>query len=435
MSATKGTPQNGPIVIQNFVVARPPARSAISIANWRQAINSAELSFQPNRVTLYDIYDDVLLDPHLKRQWEKRVENITTLDWDFIDKNEVEVEEMDDLLVNTSRFEKLLKEIMLSKLYGISVLELSTELKPYMGKTRQYLKTYSIPRKHIRPETGTIVKEQYDTNNGTSAIDYRSGVYQNYIAEVGDNKDLGLLLEITPYVILKKGGVNDWALFVQLFGQPFREYTYNGYDEKVRITLEQSAKEMASAPYIIMPDGAQLKLHEIRNNNTGEVHGKLTEYCDKMISIRILGNTLTTDNGKVGSNALGEVHQQTQEEVFTSDKMFVKRVLNETIAPILYNLGYPVKDGKFTPKQEKNIEKTKKKLEVIKMVRDLGEPIDADYIYHESDIPKPENYDRLKSERDQEKQDKADMLAARKPGQKVQLSKKGFFDAFFDFFD
>lgn len=391
------------LVIQNFVVARPPNRTNFDIADWRSALDSAELKDYPNRVNLYDIYSDVKLDPHLSRQWEKRVENITNTQWLFSIKGK-EDEEM-TLFIDTPEFEELLSEIMEHIAWGITVLELSREQKKMFDELKNVLKVYSVERKHIKPDRGIITKEQYDADT-VNAIHYREGKYVNYVAEIGKPKDLGILLNAVPYVILKKGGVSDWAMFVQLFGQPFREYRYNGFDEAVRIQLEKSAQEMGSAPYIVLPDGTTLTLHDIKTNPSGEVHSKLIDYCDKMISILILGNVLTTDNTKVGSNALGNVHSQTQDEVFAADKRKVRRILNNVIRPILYNLGFSVKDGFFHPKEEKNLDKVLQRLKVIQMVKALGAPVDDDIIYQDSDIQKPENYDELKA--DMEAQAEAD---------------------------
>jgi hypothetical protein len=387
---------NKPVVIQNFVYARPPHRTQFGISDWRLGIESAELKFMPNRVVLYDIYEDIKLDPHLSKQWEKRIENVTNVNWCFSVKD-VEVPEMKDFC-GSLEFRKILTEIMQQKAWGITLLELGVKDEIVMGEVKKKLLIYDVPRKHIRPDVGTIVKEQYDTATAPFCINYREGTYKNYMVEVGEPKDLGLFLEIAPYVLLKKGGVSDWSLFVQLFGQPFREYRYNGYNEIDRIMLEKSAQEMASAPYIILPDGSEVKLHEIKNNNTGQTHQGLVDYCDKMISIRILGNMLTTDNTNVGSNALGNVHSDTQDDVFDADMLFVKTILLSRIAPILYNLGYPVKGGMFHPREEKSLDDILNRLKLLKAVKDLGAPISDDTIYQDSGVEKPKDYDAQKAD-------------------------------------
>ncbi len=397
MAVTKQAGDNTkPVVIQNFVVARPPQRTQFDTGDWRVSIDSSESMYNPNRVLLYDIYDDVLLDPHLKRQWEKRIENITTTDWIFV----VDGKEQDviNALIDTPVFEDILTEIMGRKSHGRALLELGTKAITLMGDELLELTLYSVEKKHIRLEEGVIVKEQYDTAESATKINYREGIYPLYVAELGTPKDKGILLEIVPYVLLKKGAISDWALFVQLFGQPFREYTYDGYDETIRQKLEKAAQEMASAPYIIMPDGAKFTLHDIKNNNTGQVHQGFVDYCDQQISIRILGNTETTKSSNSSGYAQSQTHAQTEDAVYTADKQMVRRILNNKIRPILYNLGYPVKGGFFVPRETKNLDDVMKRLNVLKAVKALGAPVQDDTIYEDADVPKPDNYDSLKAE-------------------------------------
>lgn len=402
------------LVIQNFVVARPPLRTNFDIADWRSALDHAELKDMPNRTNLYDIYADVLLDPHLSRQWAKRVEKVANTKWAFT-VGEKEEESM-TLFIDTPQFEEILVEIMNTLAWGISVVELGQKEVLEYGIKQKRLTVYSVPRKHIKPETGIITEEQYDSVETTGGIKYREGRYAQYVFEVGKPKDLGLLLNIAPYVLLKKGGVSDWALFVQLFGQPFREYKYDGYNETTRQLLEKSAQEMASAPYIIMPEGAQLTLHDLKNNNSAEIHPSLIKYCDDMISIHILGNTETTQSSSSSGHAQASVHKETEDDVYTSDIRRVRRVLNNLVRPILYNLGFPVKDGVFHPVEETDIDEILQRLKVLKEVKALGEPVDADHIYETSGVPKPDNYDTLKSEMEAKAE-------ANTPGAKVPIKK------------
>ncbi len=408
-SAAKTEDSNQPINITQHIVARPPYRTQFNVDDWRNAINSAELMYTPNRVALYDLYADVELDPVLARQWEKRVDKITTLNWMF-NKDGEKVEGMQEL-ISCPAFEMLLKEIMNTTKYGISVLELAKEKKTVFGKSIEELVVYCTPRKHIHPEAGIIVKEQYDApvvNIGDSGqpqynalgdrgIAYREMPYVNFCAEIGEPKDLGVLMQVVPYVLLKKGAVSDWALFVQLFGQPLREYTYSGYNPTEKAELEQSAKEMASAPYIILPDGAKVTLHDIKTNPNGKTHETLVKYCDEMLSIRILGSTETTSSSESSGYAQSAVHAQTDTIAYNADKKRVLKVLNDKIKPLLFNLGYPSSEGEFAINEDQYADETIKQLQVVQSMKLLGTPVADDYIYEISGVPKPEDYDVLKA--------------------------------------
>jgi phage gp29-like protein len=391
------------VVIRNFITARPPQRTQFDLNDWRSALTFAE---QPkgNRRQLYDLYKDIELDPHFSSQWQKRIIGITNTDLKFTVDGK-DVDELNDLM-DSPEFECLLEEIMYSITYGITVLELGSMMVNEEGENKTRLTVYSVPRKHIRPKEKVITQEQ--TGENSTGIQYNEGAYQNYIAEVGKEDDLGLILKAAPYVLLKKGGVGDWALFVQLFGQPFREYKYDGYDESVRLKLEEQALAMGSAPYIILPDGSSVTLHDIKTNPNGDVHNKLVSYCDDMISILILGNTETTKSSTSSGYAQSETHMETQQEFFIADKKKVRRVLNRVIKPILYNLGFPVKGGLFHFKEEVDATQRLNNLKIYQMMKQIGVPFGDDDVYQDAGVTKPDNYDELKAKQEQERQQNLD---------------------------
>lgn len=386
--------ESNTIEINNYITARPTLRKHYDLGDWRNALLHAE-SVNGTRTLLYDLYEDVLLDTHLSSQWSKRIIGITNVDIMFLTKEGKEVPEVKKQL-HTPEFEYLLSEIMESIAWGVSVIELSNEITYVMGATKQRLNVYSVPRKHIRPQSGTIVKEQYETS--AIGINYREGNYANFVAEVGRCDDFGLLLKAVPYVLLKRGCIGDWAQFVQMFGMPFREYRYSGYDPVTEELIKKNAEEIGSAPYIILPDGATITLHEIGNTGqgAGDIFQKLADYCDKQISILILGNTLTTQQGNTGSYSLGNIHRDTQNEILKDDKMSVIRVLNTTIKPILYNLGLPVKDGTFRFTKRVDTNEQLMEVELLSAMKKLGAVISDDQIYKAVGIAKPKNYDELK---------------------------------------
>lgn len=405
------------IEIQNYITARPVRRTVFDLGDWRRALEYAEMD-NGNRVELYDLIDDVLLDPHLSSQWQKRISNITNTDWCYV-VNEEEDEQMDGL-IKSPAFEQILTEIINTIGWGKTLLECGRKTINRYGKDEQALTTYCVKRQHIRPKEGVIVKEQYNSaQEGGGSINYRAGKYPKYVADLGKDDDLGLFLKAVPYVLLKRGDVGDWAQFVQLFGMPFREYRYNGYDDATYQLLKKNAEEMGSAPYMILPDGATLTLHDIKNSGTGagDVYEKLAKFCDEQISILILGNTETTTSSKSSGYAQSETHMKTQIEVYRDDIKYAKTWLNETVKPILYNLGYNVAEGHFKPEKETNLQEVKDKLDIVKKVKDMGEPVEADHIYEVSGVPKPVNYDAMKKEQEDKQ---AAELAAKQPMVKPQ---------------
>ena len=76
------------------------------------------------------------------------------------------------------------------------------------------------------------------------------------------------------------------------------------------------------------------------------------------MSIAVLGNTLTTDAKATGTQALGTVHKQEEDEIKDEDQALILAVLNSAqMRKILANLGYNVEGGEFRFIEVKDIDK------------------------------------------------------------------------------
>lgn len=372
------------LVVQNIQI-RPTVRQTQDIAKWRSALSYAE-AINGNRVALYDLYEEVLLDGTLKNIMAKRILGVTKTRMKFIDKSGKEVDQIMQLMEKKA-FRDLRKEIMLAKFWGKSVIELMNENGSF--------RIFSVPRKHIRPETGKIVNEQY----GVDGICYRQPPYNRYVLEVGNNKDLGLILEACQYVIYKRGAFGDWANFAQIFGVPFREARYDGYNQEVRQQLENALQQMGSAPYVVLPKEAELTIHEAGNaQGNGELFNTLRKACNDEIAVLILGQTETTTSSASSGYAQSKTHAAVEDAINHDDKEDELAVFNEQVVPILRNLGYAI-EGKFIHEPEAEQVSIKDKVEIIDVVRNkLNAPVDDDHIYELTGIPKPKNYDQQKAD-------------------------------------
>ena len=224
--------------------------------------------------------------------------------------------------------------------------------------------------------------------------------FSNTLIVGEDPRGLGLMSAIMPYVLYKRGNMGDWAQFCQIFGMPIREYTYDAGDEEARKRLIADARKQGANAVYIHPKDSALALHE-SGNKTGssDLYKDFTAECDSQMSIAMLGNTLTTDAKATGTQALGTVHQQEEDEIKEEDEALILSTLNSSrMFKILEALGFNVEGGEFRFIEAKNIDKTVQLNAVTQLHEKLGLPIDDDYLYDTFDIDKPENYDQLKAE-------------------------------------
>lgn len=374
---------------------RMPNRSTQNIESWRNAIRSFENLTNPSRVGLYDLYDDIELDGQVISTWDKRSDALTNKRLLF--KRDGDEDEEITKLLNSPDMRLFVKEIHKAISYGFTLIQINNIW--YDEDEERYRISWDlIPRKHVHPEPGfeCISKEQ---SMATKDFLYLEKPLSDYMVWAGDPKDKGILAAVAQYVIYKRGGFGDWAQFSEMFGMPFRELSYDDYDEATRVKLEQAMEDWGAAGYLIKPKGAELTLHDTGGStSSADVYDLLISKCDAAISKIILGNTLTTEQGEIGSQALGEVHKEAESEKNASDQLFILSVLNTRFRAVLKRFGFNLTGGEIMYEGlETDWEKLKTKWDVVKEISDKV-PVDDDFIYEEFDIPKPENYEEMKEE-------------------------------------
>ncbi len=353
-------------VIVNQVIVKAPQRKVYDVGDWRNALRSAD----SGRVkSLYDLFDDVLIDGLLADAISKRIDAVLNSELTFLDKDGKEVEEI-AAIMDTTDWEELLRQIMNERVYGRSGVEFIY--------TPDGLHIAPIPPKHINLYNKCIVINDTDEKG----IPYEG---DSSLLVLGHERNYGLLLKATPYAIYKRGGFGDWSQWVELFGMPQRVGKYNAYDPESRKLLEQAMEQAGSAPYIIIPKEAEVETKEAGNGN-GTSYNEFRQACNEEMLITILGQTLTTVQGENGARSLGEVHKEVEEGKNRSDMRFVQRVLNNRVLPMLEARGYPVSGGKFVFPQ------SAEQLSVSDIVQ-LSDilPIPQSYLQEKYSIPVPDN--------------------------------------------
>ena len=362
-------------------------RTMKDIKSFRTALRTAESIYFPNRTRLYDLYEDVLLDGHLTGIMQKRIDEVLNKELQFIS-NDKEVEGMEDLL-QSEKFIEIMREIMLSKFWGLSGLEFQPGAE---------LDFKVIPRKHIRPEAGIISLEQ----SGYEGTEYNK---VSNIFVIGKPRDFGLLLQCSVYAIYKKGCFADYAQYVELFGQPIRVAKYDAHDIKTKTQLKQVLDEAGSSLALMIPKQAEFEIMDGKTSNSdGQLQLGLINGCNDEMSVVILANTETTTNSKGGSNAKSKEHGKQQLAVTKADMKFLLGKLNsKKFLDILASYGLPVAGGYFKFEKEIDIAALAEKV-VIDSTVAMQVPIGDDYWYDTYGIPKPDNYDELKAKMEADKQ-------------------------------
>ena len=382
-STTVKRPEAGKQLVIQQLNVQSVDRSKKDIGDYVTALQHAESIHHPNRVALFNVYDNIQIDGHLTGIIQKRIDAACNKTIFYKDKAGKKIDAFDDI-INSETFQKVTAEIMRSKFMGISGMEFLP------GKEFVF---EEIPRRHIRPEKGVIVFDQY----GESGIEYK-GLQNIWI--VGDKKDLGLLYKCAPYSIWKRGNIADWAQYIEIYGQPVMIFRYEGYDESGKLAAQKLVENVGSSLRLSLPKELNFEMVDGKANSNGD--GKLQDGFRKAMneemSVIILGNTETTTSSSSSGYAQSKEHGKQQLEITKSDMKFLHAKLNNAqFISILKSYGFPVVEGgSFAFEKEIDLSELKVRSEIDSTIKSTGLPIDDDHFYQTYGIAKPADYDAQK---------------------------------------
>ncbi|MFD2961354.1 MULTISPECIES: phage portal protein family protein [Olivibacter] len=381
-------------IVKQEINIRPINRQPIDIQKVKLAIQSAESTTNPNRSLLYDIYGNIKSDGHLTGLRKKLFNAVTGAEWEFSKMGKV-IPRVNDL-IDTVEFDKTLKEIVNSILWGLTWIEFS-------NFTKEGFNLWVMPRKHCRPETGDLVREQ---NGFEPVLNIREGIYAKTCMEIGEPDDLGAYFDVVQYVVYKRGNFGDWAQFAEIFGMPFRIGEYDSYDETQKAQLEKALDEAGSAAYAVIPKGSSLRFEKNPSTGDGQLYNLLKNACNQEMSVALLTVTETTTSSSSSGYAQSKEHGDQQDDIFKGLRDYVRRILNRKFVPILQANGIDTEGGYFIVKGEGEEKLSlKERFEIhIRMIKELGLPYDVDSLYEQYGLTKPKDFDAQVKAKKEEKE-------------------------------
>ena len=380
--------QGGMLVPQGMrqpdIVLQMPEIFMFDMNAYMQSVKAARGIDFSNRVRLYDMYDSASLDLHLSGVIAKRMRGVTKIPIEFR-RNGVPDDEFNNQ-IKSPWFKQLRKDLVMSEFWGFTLVQFYLNEE---GNIRYDL----INRKHYDPIHRKLLKYQ-GSMDGVPIDDFPDMLF------VGSERDLGIYAELLPAVLYKRGDMSDWAQFCNIFGMPIREYTYDAGDEDARRRVIADARRQGANAAYIHPKESELKLVEAGNKTgSSDLYRAFAEYWDSKMSIRVLGNTLTTDAKSTGTQALGSVHKEEEDEMNSDDRDFILDILNYDMRPIFASLGFNVEGGEFVYAKKDKINPAQQ-IDIVQKLSSMGLPIDDDYLYETFCVAKPDNYKQLKEEKE-----------------------------------
>lgn len=196
----------------------------------------------------------------------------------------------------------------------------------------------------------------------------------------------------------------EWMLSkTELFGIPLRYATYDEHlpDSQIQ-QIANMLEQMGAAAWGAFPKGTDVKI--LSNGIVPGVAGqadpneRLMLLADKACDLLFLGQTLTTDSPTHGgTQALGRVHREVEQDLFEGYANHVAEVLNNQLIPSIVELNYGNReDLPFIEVEIPRLDRDKELAERDKLLFvDMALPVSRQWLYERHKVPAPGQDDVL----------------------------------------
>ncbi len=114
-----------------------------------------------------------------------------------------------------------------------------------------------------------------------------------------------------------------WNRYNEVYGMPVRLGKYSsGASQEDRDALVTALRSLGTDAAGIISSETEIEFVEaaVRNTQAANPYESIIEYCNREMSKRVVGQTLTTDSGiKSGSYSLGRVHASVRKDIVKAD--------------------------------------------------------------------------------------------------------------------
>ena len=350
---------------------RPAATLSRDMRAWRTARDRALNPQRSERRYLIELVQDLMFDPYLSAKVDLRLSVVMGKPFTVFDHGGEKNDALTELLSNSPAFNKLLKVIVETPMYGHSLVE----LLPSNGD----LFTCSLlPRTHLLPPQGVLLPDV----SMQDGIHYRDlPGYGKNIFEFGEPSDTGVLFSCGPATLYRRYALASWSEFSEIYGIPPRILKMDTQDREALERAKSMMQQMGSASWAIVDTNEEMSFAQGLSDN-GTVFEALIRAASQEISLKVLGAVMgeDTENGNYSKeeSAIKLLGLKTAEDVKRTEA-----AINRTVLPGLAAIGL-LPDGLSL---YYNAEKDAKELwnRVVQLLPYA--PVEAQFIREEFGIP------------------------------------------------
>ena len=221
------------------------------------------------------------------------------------------------LKIQGSQFDKIIKGIVESKLYGYTLLEIMPHTDPRTGRLAE---VNIIERRNVLPDQKTVLKRQGLWEPHWDLHD--PAYYRCYV--LVNSGDLGLFSATTPLILAKKFTVANYVNFSHTYGQPIIHGKTVSESNADRKRLANEIANAAQNKVVVTGIEDEVDIKTFTMSNSEKIYTGLIEFVNKEVANLVLGSESMAGGMQsyVGST---KAHQD---------------IMNEEIIPRLVAIGY-----------------------------------------------------------------------------------------------
>ncbi|NRA86820.1 MAG: DUF935 family protein [Rhizobiales bacterium] len=327
----------------------------------------------------YKIYEEVERDTHIYAVLQKRKQAVIAREWVIKplsdNANDKASAEFIDEQFKKLKLDEICRQLLDATLKGFSVAEIMWKrdgnniVVDQIKSRNQERFVFDVDWQPRLLTLSHLLKGE--------ELPKRKFMVHRFDAKDSNAYGLGLGSRLFWPALFKRKGIAYWLTHASKYASPtpVGELGPNVTSPEDQRKLLESLVNMTLSGAIVVPDGTKITALEGQKSGS-DTYQDLCRFMDEQASTCVLGETLTTNVGKSGSRALGDVHDGVRCELADMDCDLLAATINETLLAWMCELNGIVAKPTFSwvsPEDEKaKIELNKSKAEFFGKMKENG---------------------------------------------------------------
>ncbi len=281
-----------------------------------------------------DVYERMKhRDSHIAACWSSRAIPVASAAWKIESDNDAQREEIERQVREWPNWQQYNEMILDSIFRGFAGVEIEMN-KP--GKTSIVKNAISIKQDNLTfTQSGEprLITQAYP-NSGEQMLFPQFAAFSWGETRHGNPRGKGIAQGLFWPWFFKHKGFKFWAKALERFGMPGIKAKIGGDPNTKRTRWKKILRDYVGGTGVLLDVDDDVSLLGAITK-IGDSHEMFESFFNAEISKRVLGQTLTTEQGAKGSQALGRVHATVRENIMVSDATWLAGQHSRFTLPML----------------------------------------------------------------------------------------------------